>query len=47
MFKDLESAKQNTDWLKIKDHGNDAGLDKTMKQIKDKLRNPKDAYKAT
>ena len=45
-FKDIESAKQNTAWLKIKDRVNDAGPDKTMKQIKDKLRNLKDAYKA-
>ena len=50
MWKDhynkLESSKQHSIWILIKNKINAAGKPKTLKQIKTKIRNLKDAYKA-
>ena len=45
-FRDLQTSKQNLIWIKIKTAVNEKGPEKTLKQLKDKIRNLKDAYKA-
>ena len=44
-FLDLETFKQPSAWLKVKDKVDSAGPEKSMKQIKTKLRNMKDSYR--
>ena len=45
-FRDLQTSKQHLIWIKIKTAVNEKGREKTLKQLKDKIRNLKDAYKA-
>ena len=45
-YKELESSKQHSIWILIKDKINAAREPKTLKQIKTKKRNLKDAYNA-
>ena len=45
-FRDLQTSKQHLIWIKIKTAGNEKGPEQTLKQLKDKIRNLKDAYKA-
>ena len=45
-YKELESSKQHSIWIVIKDKINAAREPKTLKQIKTKKRNLKDAYNA-
>ena len=44
-FQELENSKQHSAWIKIKYAVNKKGPAKTLRQIKDKIRNLKDAYK--
>ena len=46
-YKELESAKQHGVWMRIKNKTDGLGNAKTLKQIKTKLRNMKDAYKVS
>ena len=45
-FHELETSKQATVWQKIRLGVNSFGSEKSLKQVKDKLRNLKDAYKS-
>ena len=45
-FRDLQTSKQHLIWIKIKTAVNEKGPEKTLKQLKDKIQNLKDAYKA-
>ena len=45
-FRDLQTSKQHLIWIKIKTAVNEKGPGKTLKQLKEKIRNLKDAYKA-
>ena len=44
-YNELETAKQHSLWAKIKVVNDKLGNPRSLKQIKDKLRNLKDAYK--
>ena len=46
-YKELESSKQHSIWILIKNKIDAAEKPKTLKQIKTKIRNLKDAYKKT
>ena len=46
-FRDLQTSEQHLIWIKIKTAVNEKGPEKTLKQLKDKIRILKDAYKAT
>ena len=46
-YKELESSKQHSVWMRIKNKIDGLGNPKTLKQIKTKLRNMKDAYKVS
>ena len=45
-FRDLQTPKQHLIWIKIKTAVNEKGPQKTSKQLKYKMQNLKDAYKA-
>ena len=45
-IRDLQTSKQHLIWIKIKTAVNEKGPGKTLKQLKEKIRNLKDAYKA-
>ena len=45
LFQEIETFKQLSAWLKMKQEINKKGLSKSVTQIKNKLRNMKDAYK--
>ena len=45
-YKELESSKQHSIWILIKNKIDVAGKQKILKQIKTKIRNLKDAYEA-
>ena len=45
-FRDLQTSKQHLIWIKIKTAVNEKGPEKTLKQLRNKIRNLKDAYKA-
>ena len=44
-FRDLQTSKQHLIWIKIKTAVNEKGPGKTLKQLKEKIRNLKDAIK--
>ena len=45
-FRDLQTLKQHLIWIKMKTAMNEKGPEKTLKQLKDKIQNLKDAHKA-
>ena len=45
LFQEIETFKQPSAWLKMKQEIDKKGLSKSVTQIKSKLRNMKDAYK--
>ena len=45
-FRNLQTSKQHLIWTNIKTAVNEKSPEKTLKQLKDKIRNLKDAYKA-
>ena len=45
LFQEIETFKQSSAWLKMKQEIDKKGLPKSVRQIKSKLRNMKDAYK--
>ena len=45
-FRNLQTSKQHLVGIKIKTAVNEKSLEKTLKQLKDKIQNLKDAYKA-
>ena len=45
-FRDLQTPKQHLIWIKIKTAVNEKGPEKTLKRLRNKIRNLKDAYKA-
>ena len=45
-YKELNSRKQHSIWILIKSKINAAGKPKTLKQIKTKIKNLEEAYKA-
>ena len=45
-YEEIETFKQSSNWFKVKDTVDKYGRPKSLKQMKGKLRNLKDAYKA-